>query len=86
MIMGSTIIFESVTARDATEAIGVYGITGAITNAVSPAVGEFLLSRGLPHQGLFLLSCGFHAAVAYAYVFHAADDKGGHPAQARRRG
>lgn len=59
MIMGTTIIFESVPPRDATEAIGVYGITGAITNAVSPAVGEFLLSRGLPHQGLFLLSCGF---------------------------
>jgi MFS family permease len=62
MIMGSTIIFESVPPRDATEAIGVYGITGAITNAISPAVGEYLLARGLPYQVLFYLSCGFMLA------------------------
>jgi len=62
MIMGSTIVFESVAPEDATEAIGIYGITGAITNAVSPAVGELLLSRGCPHQVLFMLSCVFIAA------------------------
>jgi predicted MFS family arabinose efflux permease len=62
MIMGTTIVFESVAPEDATEAIGIYGITGAITNAVSPAVGELLLSRGCPHQVLFLLSCAFVAA------------------------
>ena len=62
MIMGSTIVFESVAPEDATEAIGIYGITGAITNAVSPAVGELLLSRGYPHQVLFMLSCAFIAA------------------------
>lgn len=59
MIMGSTIIFESVPPEDATEAIGIYGITGAITNAISPAVGELLLSRGCPHQVLFALSVAF---------------------------
>jgi predicted MFS family arabinose efflux permease len=62
MIMGSTIVFESVAPEDATEAIGIYGITGAITNAVSPAVGEFLLSRGCRHHVLFMLSCIFIAA------------------------
>ncbi len=62
MIMGSTIIFESVPPEDATEAIGLYGITGAITNAVSPAVGEFLLSRGCSHQVLFVLSCALITA------------------------
>jgi len=59
MIMGSTIIFESVPPEDATEAIGIYGITGAITNAISPAAGEFLLGRGCSHQVLFALSCAF---------------------------
>ena len=62
MIMGTTIVFESVAPEDATEAIGIYGITGAITNAVSPAVGELLLSRGCQHRVLFMLSCAFIAA------------------------
>lgn len=59
MILGSTIIFEQVPPEHATEAIGLYGITGAISNAVSPAIGEFLLTRGYPHQTLFLLSVVF---------------------------
>ena len=62
MIMGSTIIFESVPPEDATEAIGVYGITGAVTNAISPAIGEYLLGHGYPHQVLFALSCIFMLA------------------------
>ncbi len=56
MILGTTIIFENVPAGDATEAIGIYGVTGAVSNAVSPAVGEFLLSKGCSHQLIFLLS------------------------------
>jgi len=61
MILGSTIIFEHVPPQHATEAIGLYGITGALSNAVSPALGEFLLNSGAPHQVLFLLSVIFIA-------------------------
>lgn len=56
MILGTTIIFENVPVSDATQAIGIYGITGAISNALSPAIGEFLLSKGYPHQFIFFLS------------------------------
>ncbi|MCX8043785.1 MAG: MFS transporter [Desulfobacterota bacterium] len=56
MIVGSTIIFENVLPERATEAIGVYGITGSISNAISPAIGEFLLHEGYPFQMLFLFS------------------------------
>ena len=59
MILGSTIIFEQVPPERATEAIGLYGISGAISNAVSPAIGEFILTKGYPHQILFLLSVLF---------------------------
>ncbi|MCU0822442.1 MAG: MFS transporter [Spirochaetes bacterium] len=56
MILGTTIIFDIVPIEDAAEAIGVYGITGAITNAISPFIGEMLLSRGYSHYLLFAIS------------------------------
>ncbi len=56
MILGTTIIFDIVPIEDAAEAIGIYGVTGAITNAISPFVGEMLLSRGYPHYLLFAVS------------------------------
>ncbi len=56
MILGTSIIFEIVPIKDAAEAIGIYGVTGALSNAISPFVGELLLSRGYPHQVIFSLS------------------------------
>ncbi len=56
MVLGTTIVFECVPRERATEAIGIYGITGAITNAVSPAIGEFLLGQGVQHRYIFLIS------------------------------
>ncbi len=56
MILGTSIIFEIVPMKEAAEAIGIYGITGAISNAISPFVGEMILSRGYPHQVIFALS------------------------------
>lgn len=56
MIIGTTIVFDIVPIEDATEAIGIYGITGALSNALSPFVGELLLSRGFSFQFIFLLS------------------------------
>ncbi len=54
MIMGSTIIFDLVPLEDAAEAIGIYGVTGAITNAVSPFAGEMLLSMGYSFYHIFV--------------------------------
>ena len=62
MILGTTIIFDIVSMEDATEAIGIYGITGALSNAVSPFVGEMLLARGFPHSVIFILSAVLVAA------------------------
>ncbi len=62
MILGTTIIFESVDAREAAEAIGFYGITGALSNAISPLAGEALLGMGYPHSLLFAISTVFVAA------------------------
>ena len=56
MILGTTIIFDIVPIEDAAEAIGIYGVTGAITNAISPFIGEMLLSRGYSHYLLFVIS------------------------------
>ncbi len=56
MILGTSIIFEIVPMKEAAEAIGIYGVTGAISNAISPFVGEMILSRGYPHQVIFALS------------------------------
>ncbi len=56
MILGTTIIFDIVPADDAAEAIGIYGVTGALSNALSPFVGEMLLARGHSHSLIFSLS------------------------------
>jgi MFS family permease len=56
MILGTSIIFDIVSIKDAAEAIGLYGITGALSNALSPFFGEFLLSRGYSHYLIFTLS------------------------------
>ncbi len=56
MILGTTIVFDIVPLEDAAEAIGLYGITGALSNALSPFVGEMLLARGHSHQLIFILS------------------------------
>jgi MFS family permease len=56
MILGTSIIFEIVPMKEAAEAIGIYGVTGALSNAISPYFGELLLSRGYPHQVIFTLS------------------------------
>ncbi len=56
MILGTTIVFESVPPERATEAIGLYGVTGAISNAISPFVGEYLLSRGISHHSIYAIA------------------------------
>lgn len=56
MIMGTSIIFDIVPIEDAAEAIGIYGITGALSNALSPFIGEMLLARGHSHSLIFALS------------------------------
>lgn len=56
MILGTSIIFDIVPIKDAAEAIGIYGITGALSNALSPFFGEMLLARGYSHYLIFALS------------------------------
>jgi predicted MFS family arabinose efflux permease len=56
MILGTSIIFDIVSIKDAAEAIGLYGITGALSNALSPFFGELLLSHGYSHYLIFALS------------------------------
>ncbi|MBN2402471.1 MAG: MFS transporter [Spirochaetes bacterium] len=56
MIFGTNIVFDIVPMKDAAEAIGIYGITGAITNAISPFAGELLLSKGYPFYYIFAIS------------------------------
>jgi MFS family permease len=56
MIFGTNIVFDIVPMEDAAEAIGVYGITGAITNAVSPYIGELLISKGYSFYYIFAIS------------------------------
>ncbi len=64
MILGTTIVFEAVPPERATEAIGLYGVTGAISNAISPFLGEVLLSKGVSHHAIYsiavvLILCAF---------------------------
>lgn len=56
MILGTTIVFESVPPERATEAIGLYGVTGAISNAISPFLGEILLSKGVSHHSIYVIA------------------------------
>ncbi len=56
MILGTTIVFESVPPDRATEAIGLYGVTGAISNAISPFLGEILLSKGVSHHSIYVIA------------------------------
>lgn len=56
MILGTTIVFDIVPLEDAAEAIGLYGITGSLSNAISPFVGETLLAHGFSHRFIFFLS------------------------------
>lgn len=56
MILGTTVIFDVVPKERAAESIGIYGVTGALSNAVSPAIGELLLRGGVQHRTLFLVS------------------------------
>jgi predicted MFS family arabinose efflux permease len=56
LVIGSTIIFDIVPMRSAAEAIGIFGVSGAITNAISPFAGEFLISRGYSFHLLFFIS------------------------------
>ncbi len=56
LIMGTTIVFDIVPIEDAAEAIGIYGVTGAISNAISPFFCELLLSQGYSFYVLFVIS------------------------------
>jgi MFS family permease len=56
MILGTSIIFDIIPIEGAAEAIGMYGATGAISNAVSPFFGEMLLSLGYSHYVIFAIS------------------------------
>lgn len=56
LIMGTTIVFDIVPIEDAAEAIGIYGVTGAISNAISPFFCEVLLSKGYSFYVLFMIS------------------------------
>ncbi|MBN1533155.1 MAG: MFS transporter [Spirochaetes bacterium] len=83
MILGTTIIFGSVKMEDAVEAIGLYGITGAITNALSPFLGETLVAYGCPYRFVFLLAALLVlASLGITFFIHPA---GGHAPGAPRR-
>lgn len=56
LILGTTVIFDMISPDRAAEAIGIFGVTGAISLAVSPVVGEILLRRGVSHYVLFIIS------------------------------
>ena len=71
MILGTSIIFEIVPMKEAAEAIGIYGVTGALSNAISPFFGEMLLSRGYPHQVIFTLSVLLVLAQPGHHLHHA---------------
>ncbi len=86
MILGTTIIFGSVDLEDAVQAIGIYGVTGAVTNALSPFLGEMLLSHGVPHRLIFILSAVLSAAsLALTFLIHPEKGpvQGASPAAAR---
>ncbi len=69
MILGSTIIFEIVPIEHAAEAIGIYGVTGAISNAVSPWVGEQLILHGHSHRTIFIIASCCVAASFFLSLF-----------------
>ena len=56
MTIGTNIIFDIVPMKDAAEAVGVYSTTGAITGAISPFIGEMLLSHGYSFYYIIALS------------------------------
>ena len=56
MILGYTIVFDIVSMENATEAIAIYGVTGALCNALSPFFGELLLTAGYSHSLIFFLT------------------------------
>jgi predicted MFS family arabinose efflux permease len=56
MIFGTNIVFDIVQMEDAVEAVGLYGVTGAITNAISPYIGELLILKGYPFYYIFTIS------------------------------
>ncbi|MCX7679978.1 MAG: MFS transporter [Spirochaetes bacterium] len=68
MIVGTTIVFESVSVHRSTEAIGLFGVTGALANALSPFFGEFLLSKGITHHTIYCISV-ILIFIAFAITF-----------------
>ncbi|MFC1668969.1 MFS transporter [Spirochaetota bacterium] len=57
VILSSTIVFDSIPSERSTEAIGIFGITGAVSLAISPFVGEWLIkTMGYSHYILFTIS------------------------------
>ncbi|OHD64037.1 MAG: hypothetical protein A2176_05440 [Spirochaetes bacterium RBG_13_51_14] len=87
MILGTTIIFDVVPLEDAAEAIGVYGITGALSNALSPFFGELLLSRGYSHYLIFFLSAALVTmSIAITYMIPRMDLHARNPVEPATRG
>jgi predicted MFS family arabinose efflux permease len=87
MILGTSIIFDIVPIKDAAEAIGIYGITGALSNALSPFFGEMLLSRGYSHHLIFALSVLLVSmSLAITFVMPRAQPHNPSTAQPIRRG
>ncbi len=76
MILGSTIIFEIVPIGNAAEAIGIYGVTGAVSNAVSPWVGEQLLLHGHSHRTIFIIASCCVAASFVISLFMKEPERG----------
>ncbi|MBN2040024.1 MAG: MFS transporter [Spirochaetes bacterium] len=56
MVMGGNIIFDIVPLENAAEAIGIYGAIASLSNAISPFVGEVLLSNGFSFHFIFFIS------------------------------
>ncbi len=87
MIMGTSIIFDIVPMEDAAEAIGIYGVTGALSNALSPFFGEMLLSRGHSHHLIFALSVLLVSlSLAITFIMPRGERPGPAPDEPARRG
>ena len=52
----TTMIFETVPSHRAASAIGIFGITGAMSGAISPLAAETLLNQGYTFDAIFILS------------------------------
>lgn len=52
----TTMIFETVPSHRAASAIGIFGITGAMSGAISPLAAETLLNYGYTFDAIFILS------------------------------